>query len=322
MSTERQRHIGEAPVMDSPKRNFNLVIGDNKIKTKHIKDKQVTPEKLSDSVKTVWLASYLKDWYNKNIKPIWDVLHGENNSLDAKYKTITDELYSMISSLQVGGIALSDRLGDREDIGITQKALTEILNTFNERINDIAGEWAPEFSMTVSPDSFISIDTAQVNITANAGNGKFEHIAFYVNEELVTQGDQVSVLTDTTTIDKTSEIKCVASILGKTYVKTKTVTKYYPFFLGGGTSIEEVLVPENAREYKGSLIGSYDVAVNAGDRIYLYIPNELQSELIRLDMNGFEIPMTVTSDDTCTTYESKNTYQAGTYNIDITNNRE
>lgn len=267
-----------------------------------IKNKAVTPEKISDNFKGVV------------IEPFFD-------TLDQKYKGITDELYTMIRSLVVGGLALSDRLGSREDIGITQKAITDAINALNARIDDIAGEWTQGFSMVVTPDNFISEDTCQVNISATAQTGVFDHIAFYADDEMIVEGDQVATLAYTATIDDTCTIKCVASILGREYIKSKVVTKYYPFFIGGGNTLEEALTPENAREVHGTLAGGYDVTIEEGQHIFVLIPTSLQSQVVRMDMNGYEIPMYVQTGVKNVVYKSMNTYQAGTYNIDITNNQ-
>lgn len=277
-------------------------LGEESVTAPKIKNKAVTPEKISDNFKGVV------------IEPFFD-------TLDQKYKGITDELYTMIRSLVVGGLALSDRLGSREDIGITQKAITDAINALNARIDDIAGEWTQGFSMVVTPDNFISEDTCQVNISATAQTGVFDHIAFYADDELIVEGDQVATLAYTATIDDTCTIKCVASILGREYIKSKVVTKYYPFFIGGGNTLEEALTPENAREVHGTLAGGYDVTIEEGQHIFVLIPTSLQSQVVRMDMNGYEIPMYVQTGVKNVVYKSMNTYQAGTYNIDITNNQ-
>lgn len=277
-------------------------LGEESVTAPKIKNKAVTPEKISDNFKGVV------------IEPFFD-------TLDQKYKGITDELYTMIRSLVVGGLALSDRLGSREDIGITQKAITDAINALNARIDDIAGEWTQGFSMVVTPDNFISEDTCQVNISATAQTGVFDHIAFYADDVLIVEGDQVATLAHTATIDDTCTIKCVASILGREYIKSKVVTKYYPFFIGGGNTLEEALTPENAREVHGTLAGGYDVNIEEGQHIFVLIPTSLQSQVVRMDMNGYEIPMYVQTGVKNVVYKSMNTYQAGTYNIDITNNQ-
>jgi len=43
-----EKYIGNAPLKDKPKRKFIFVIGDKVIKTKHLDDGAVTPEKLSE----------------------------------------------------------------------------------------------------------------------------------------------------------------------------------------------------------------------------------------------------------------------------------
>ncbi len=273
---------------------------DGAVTAPKIKDKNVTPEKVSDNFISTLVSPLI-------------------NALDQKYKAITNELYSMIRSLQVGGLALSDRLGNREDIGITQKEITAVINSLNARIDDITGQYQGLY-MTVTPTTFIAEDSGTVNITASAAVGVFDHIAFYLNDVLVSEADQIASYSDSVEISETSEIKCVATILGVEYVKTQTVTKYFPFFLGCGTTLEEALSPENARDYEGTLVGSYDITANEGDKIFMLIPASLQSEFIRLDMNGYEIPFTVEQEGDLVIWESENTYQAGEYNIDITDN--
>lgn len=314
--TEKDKYIGQSKLLGKPDKPLKFKLGDKIVKAKHIDNGAVTPEHLSDSVETIWF----KKMYAKYIQPVVDTLMGKINGCDDKYKGITDELYSMIRSIQVGGIALSDRLGNREDIGVTQKALTDIINSLNTRIDDIAGEYTRGFSMTVTPDAFISEDTCEVNITAQMSTGLFEHIAFYLDDVLLVEGDKVSSLTRTTTIDKTTEVKCIATIMGIEYTKRHTVTKYYPFFIGGGNSLEEALTPENARTYDGSLAGGYDVEVKENQRIYVLIPLSIQSQVVRMDMNGFEIPMDRYTDGRNVIYVTQNRYKAGTLNIDITNN--
>lgn len=314
MAIDKEKYIAEAKMREEPKKPpFKFRLGDKCVKTKHIADKNVTPEKLSESVEKTWLDPKLNELFFDKVKPLCD-------SLEQKYSGITDELYTMIASLQVGGIALSDRLGDREDIGVNQKTLTNIINTIMSRIDDIAGEYTKGFSMVVDPDSFISEDTCTVNISAQTSTGMFDHIAFYVNDELVVEGDQISTLVHRTIVDDTCEIKCVANILGITYTKTKMVTKYYPFFIGAGHAIQDILKPENAREYHGSFAGDYDVTCQEGDRIIVLIPISQLSKVVRIDMNGYEIPMDYLRTTKYVIYTSKNTYREGVWNIDITNN--
>jgi hypothetical protein len=88
--------------------------------------------------------------------------------------------------------------------------------------------------------------------------------------------------------------------------------------------------PEHAIPYNGKLTGSFNVSVNQGERLFIIIPTYLRDTIIRtnilgeeiasVDMNGFEIPFDESTVDTLTVFTSKNTYQAGTYNIDVTNN--
>jgi hypothetical protein len=67
--------------------------------------------------------------------------------------------------------------------------------------------------------------------------------------------------------------------------------------------------------------GAYDVIVHEGEHIIVIVGESLREGFIRADINGVEIAFTestVTVDDnTYRVFVSKDTYQAGTYNIDI-----
>ena len=73
---------------------------------------------------------------------------------------------------------------------------------------------------------------------------------------------------------------------------------------------------------EGTLEGDYDITIpNDGDHIFIIIPSTREREFRRADLNGIdvqiEIPFARYTFENYIVYKSLNTYQAGTYNIDI-----
>lgn len=85
------------------------------------------------------------------------------------------------------------------------------------------------------------------------------------------------------------------------------------FYIGAGYSYEDII---NDKYLKRLDTTSYDVTFSQNSRLFIILPNNL--EIVRADMNGFEIPFNIQTTDKYKIYTSKNLYNKGTYNIDIT----
>jgi hypothetical protein len=121
-------------------------------------------------------------------------------------------------------------------------------------------------------------------------------------------------------ITESSTIKVEGTIMGKMIAKTETVYKDIPFFMGSGMDYTEVMVPECHKELIGTLEGDYDVVIrNSGEYMFVIIPISKKQEYRRckMDMSGIEISFTETEMQDYIVCKSLNTYNAGTYNIDI-----
>ena len=106
--------------------------------------------------------------------------------------------------------------------------------------------------------------------------------------------------------------------MGKTITKETQVQKLVPFFMGSGQNYEDVMNVECQKQLDGTVEGDYDVTISHdNDYMFIIIPISHKNEFRRADMNGYEIPMTSTVMTDYVVYKSQNTYQAGTYNIDI-----
>ena len=266
----------------------------------------------------------------------------ETNLYSRLYRQLSDKLYSPLEKKvnelaqlvrsfirTSGGTALSNQFGDDELIGVNQKALTQALNKIWEKLENITGEASQGITMIVSPTYFIGEDECLVNISASSTDaGIFEHIEFYANGVLIDQADNVETFNCSTTISDTTDIKCVAKILGISYEKTKTVTHYNSFFLlAGKFNYDEDLMeyltnhPEYARSLNNGLRNNYDVECEDGDHIIVVMGRSLANGFMRADLNGLEIPFNseniTYNGEEFTIFTSVNKYTGGIYNIDI-----
>ena len=229
-----------------------------------------------------------------------------------------------------GGTALTDQFGLDDYLGVSQKTLTIALNDIWEKIKSITGEMSSGISMSVSPSYFIGDSGCTINVSATSCQygQTFDHIAFYSNNVLLQEASNVKDLTFSAHIDETSEIKCVAKILGVEYVASKTITQYNNFFIFAGNfdSFEQVLeYASNHLEFSvpvtEELRENRDITCQDNDKIIILMGKSLEDKFIRADLNGLEIPfereVISLEGEEYIVLTSTNTYNAGTYNIDI-----
>lgn len=295
-------------------------LADDAVQERNIKDRNVTSQKIAIAA---IIAEHLA---KKCVGPdkVSDGFQAEVvlplvSEVDNRFENITNEIYSMIASLQVGGIALSDQLGDREDIGISQKALTKIIGSIWEAIED-PSHHTFDFNLTAVPSVQYQEGAGTVTITADASGAisNFDSIKIYVNDVLTAQSSDVRTFVTSAEITENSTIKAEGVIMGKKITKETQVYKMVPFFMGSGQNYEDVMNVECQKQFEGTIEGDYDVIIsNDGDYMFIIIPIAHKDEFRRADMNGYEIPTTSTVMTDYVVYQSQNTYQAGTYNVDI-----
>ena len=325
---EKEQYIGKSELRGKPDKPLSFKLKDGIVKTRHLEDGAVTTPKIKDGAVTPEKRS--KDFDNEVVKPYVKGLDDKYNTItkeiDGKYNSVTEELYSMIASLQVGGIALSGKFGNRTDIGIHQKALTKALGRLWQEIGTITGKTYMDFTLTVQPTFIPSEGAGTVTVAADCSDSisDFDSIKLYVNGVLKAGSHDVTRYVQNLTVEDegTSVIRAEGVIFGKTIIKEAQVSKLFPFFMGGGQAYTDVMVPECQKELHGTLEGDYDIVVkNTNDYMFIIIPVSHKDEFRRADMNGLgikiEIPMASTTYDDYVVYKSLNTYKAGTYNIDI-----
>ena len=280
----------------------NGKLADDAVHERNIKDGIVTKRKLSAGV-----------------RKILDLLLGS-----------ADDLQNQIDSIVIGGHAMSNRFGDDPNIGISQKALTDAFNKIWQVLENITGENMLGISMTVTPSYFIGEEGCDVHVTATTveTNGIFEDIKFFKNGIQIwpesgheDDGKNVDHVEFDTEISDTSVVKCVAKILGVEYTVQKAITHYNSFWLGAGATYDDVMVNANLIPITNGMRGAYDRSVSNGQYLFVIVGDSLAEGFIRADINGFEIPFTETTEtvdgDAYRVFKSVNTYQTGTYNIDI-----
>ena len=124
-----------------------------------------------------------------------------------------------------------------------------------------------------------------------------------------------------TEINETSVVRCVAKILGVEYTEQKVITHYSSLWLGAGSTYADVMNLTRLIPIANGMRGAYNIDVEGGDKIIVVVGEHLREGFIRADINGVEIPFTeevkTINRNKYSVFTSENTYQAGTYNIDI-----
>ena len=296
MSTEK--YIGEAQIKGNLKNRFRLMVAPEAIKTKHIADKQITPEKLSPRVA------------QEVVRPLYY------------------DLQNQIDAAEIGGIAVSNQFGENNHISVSQKALTDAFNKVWAKIEDITGESLLGFQMAVTPEYYIGEEGCNVHVTATTVDtvGVFEEIRFLINGIQIwptteEEGKNVSYAEFDTEISETSVVECDAKILGIPYSKQAIITHYSSFWLGAGSTYSDVMKNSNLRPITNGMRGAYNIDLTSGQKIIIVLGESLRQGFIRADINGVEIAFVETTitvnGNTYKVLTSENTYQTGTYNIDI-----
>lgn len=264
---------------------------------------------------------------NESIDSINQNLDNINNTriqaLEAEIERLKNILGESSNSL------FTDRLGESESKGINQKALTLAFNKVWDKLEELTGESRYGIEISVTPTYFVG-DSCNVNISIvnSEMNEIFQQVQFYVNDVLVDETFNVTEFQTVATISDTAEIKCVVKINGEVYEKTKTITKYSTFYMFSGNfqdlnSVMDFLRDhsEYCRNISNGLRGAYDVSCIQGDKIIIVFKKPLVDSFIRADLNGIEILFDrediISNGEEYAIFTSKNTYNTGTYNIDI-----
>jgi len=187
-----------------------------------------------------------------------------------------------------------------------------MLIKLNEKIAKITGE-PVAIVITISPEYGIATRAFPITVKTNAAETYYDYVKIYVDGEEIISKENVIEFEETFNISESSVVRAEVSYLGQLYVKEQNIKLYYPFFIGGGESISDLINQDN---YAGtSIYGRFNVTVNENDKILILFP--ANSEIGMITMSGYEIPFDVTDEGDYILYTSKNTYKQGTYEIRI-----
>ena len=267
-------------------------------------------------------------------------------ALNLKLEDKVAYLQQLIENLEVTGLAISQFFGDSQQLGISQDTLSKNISLLMEEILEVTGK-SLGITLDINPPHVISPTTGSTTIKVTSNFGYLETIEIYADDVLIAMAHNVTELSTPLTIAVDAVVKAKGYVMGNEFIKEQTVKKLFPDFIGSGSVYTDVMNPAHAIEYNGSLVGSFDVAVSQGDRIFIVIPTYLRDTIVRTnaagdvicsaDMlrvgdtqqvdpaNAFEIPFdeaTVTNieQDDLTVFTSMNTYNQGIYTIDVSNN--
>lgn len=289
MSQNKEKSIGVAQMQEGQPRNrYRFVLKENSVGTKHLQKECVTAELLSPSF------------------------------IEELTKTLTEKVASNINSRFV-----KDYFGNGTSVTVSQKLLTDTVNSIYDQIREIKGEPSAGFYLTVTPSYFVGDKGQDIHIEAVSTSNVFEKVALYADDELIagTEAKNVYKQECNTHINDTTTIKCVATVLGVEYTLQKTVSKYTSFWLGAGNAYEDIMNVEHLVSIGSAFRGSYEVTCKEGEHLVIILGDTLKRDFIRADLNGFEIPFTTTKvvvdDNTYWVLLSDNIYREGTYTINI-----
>lgn len=154
MSEERKSIKAGKLVNKNPDKRLLLTIKEQSVKTEHIADNAITPQKVSSDA----------------------------------VQYITADVQNQIDSIQIGGWAISNQLGNDSHIGISQKALTDIIgydnapNTVRGRITNIENEKGAA-SGIATLDTEGKVPSSQLpSYVDDVIDGYFYNNAFYADE--------------------------------------------------------------------------------------------------------------------------------------------
>ncbi|MBO6252441.1 MAG: hypothetical protein J6O49_02135 [Bacteroidaceae bacterium] len=286
--SQKEKFVGEAPLDEEVKKQFHFILKPDSVDNKHLKKGCITGDKLADS--------FLQELVNDLAEEVIEAVKGK---------------------------IVADRFGNSTLLTISQRLITDTINDIYNQLRDIKGEPPIGLYLTATPEFFIGEEGCDVHLKAISTQGIMEHVAFYVNDVMIegSEAEDVYQIEADVHIDGTSTFRCEASIFGIDYSVKKIITHYTSFWLGAGSSYQDIMDTAHTIPIEQTIRGAFNVECGEGEHIIVIVGDTLKKGFIRADLNGFEIPFNVekiTKDgNDYWVYTSENVYHAGTYNIDI-----
>ena len=247
-----------------------------------------------------------------------------------------DELEQRVASVTENGVALSDKFGQSQTIGISQKTLTKVVNDIYDKLSNCGCYNKQTLVMEVTPKTFV--ERANIQVTVYPSTGYIEEVYIYARqgtqeEVLIGHYDNLdnSVTLPLFEVTDTTVIRAVGTILGEQQEVSETIMKQKALYIGSGTSYAQVINPEYLTAF--SDINLYPVSVTReGDYIFVILDYSEANKIGQITVNnetyptilmsGIPIPMERENhldigESGLTVFKSKNTYHVGEYPLDI-----
>ncbi len=255
-----------------------------------------------------------KNEIRKDIHNYSNIITAYNN----KIKALDNVINSFISTAS-GGKAFSTQFGNSQVMGITQKTLTNAFKNVYKILENITEENMITVTTTISPDEFSKKEGVNCNINVVTSFVLIDSVKVYLNNSSTPIIEEYSIESFSRTIKltDTTDVKVIATVLGKPYETNKHIIGMTEFFVGAGKNYSDVMTSKWNRPYDGNPQGQYNITVTEGQRIIIVLPTKDANKIEQIEMNDFNIPMDTYIYGTYTIYTSLNTYKAGNYIIDI-----
>lgn len=233
----------------------------------------------------------------------------------------TEETYKLVDSLEVGGVALLQTLGNSETMGISQKVLTEYITNIQEQISqEISNREQSETALETELKEYTDVEQTRaeaaeqnlqdqiydiiggqttvslsVNPTAVFADGENKSVTFvatsspnratiiFDGREPVegTRAEFVVVVNSSTPTAITKSATFTVAGVNKG-TKSATVRLVYPIFYGAGIELNEVFFIQY-QVATATPARTYDITIpEGGGYIYFKIPKEQVSQISKV----------------------------------------
>ena len=198
----------------------------------------------------------------------------------------------------------------------------EVLNNIQKIINDIYTHLPKGIIFEGDIDVYDVGESATIHLTCRTtGTKPASEIKLYKNNTLIETWHNATHFEIDETVDSDTEFRVEAVIDGWKYYGSWNVAMVYPFYIGTGTDVEDIIANEDYK-HKGSegLNGIYQVSPNDSDNIFIVAPKWVA--IPEATMGGIKIPFDsateyIIDEIVYYVYKSSNQYQQGNYSIKI-----
>lgn len=348
MGIEKGKYINDSPLIEEPIKKIGLQIKDNAITSNKIAGEAVTQEKLSDdsvSTRTIINKNVTKEKIADSAIGTGQLEDGSVTTSKVSEKAITTSKINeeavttekikdanvtwekidanLKNIIATGGgqhgIPLATEFGNSDEVGITQKTLTESRNDLQNQINTIINDKAV-VSLAASPNPVFVGDESVISLTATTDT-EASLITISKGVTIIDAGSGLTLsTTDTITPSEAGNTTYIArfTIAGLQKTATKSVTAVYPVYYGAGSDYTDATNQASARITPA---GTYTVTVaNDEDYVFFVVPRTMN--ITSAQMSGFDFPLEASvnveiEDVEYKYYQGSNTYDAGTLTIVI-----